>query len=66
VSGFEHAVFSFTTDIPFLDHWGSPLLLGPGSVALAHTVDEHVEIAELERAVDLYVDLASRLMRPDA
>ena len=32
VPGFDTAVFSFTTDIPFLDRWGAPLLLGPGSV----------------------------------
>jgi acetylornithine deacetylase len=62
VEGFDHAVFSFTTDIPFLDRWGSPLLVGPGSVAMAHTADEYVEIAELERAVDLYARLARNLM----
>jgi acetylornithine deacetylase len=60
--GFETAVFAFTTDIPFLDRWGEPLLLGPGSVTVAHTADEHVEIAELHRAVDLYADLARGLM----
>ena len=37
VPGFDTAVFSFTTDIPFLDRWGAPLLLGPGSVTVAHT-----------------------------
>lgn len=60
--GFETAVFNFTTDIPFLDRWGAPLLLGPGSVNEAHTADEYVEIAELERAVDLYVRLAKDLL----
>jgi acetylornithine deacetylase len=59
VPGFDTAVFSFTTDIPFLDRWGRPLLLGPGSVAQAHTADEFVEIAELEHAVDLYVRLVN-------
>jgi len=62
VPGFETAVFSFTTDIPFLDAWGSPLLLGPGSVTQAHTADEHVPIAELHAAVDHYVTLARRLL----
>ncbi len=52
--GFETATFSFTTDIPFLDRWGTPLLLGPGSVVEAHTADESVGIDELHRAVDLY------------
>jgi acetylornithine deacetylase len=61
-SGFESAVFAFTTDIPFLDRWGTPLLIGPGSVALAHTADEYVAVADLHRAVDLYADLAQSLL----
>ncbi|HSD65602.1 MAG TPA: M20/M25/M40 family metallo-hydrolase, partial [Vicinamibacteria bacterium] len=32
VPGFETAAFAFTTDVPFLDGWGEPLLFGPGSV----------------------------------
>jgi acetylornithine deacetylase len=56
--GYETAVFWFTTDIPFLDRWGAPLLIGPGSVRVAHTADEHVAIAELHRAVDLYEQIA--------
>jgi acetylornithine deacetylase len=59
--GFDTAVFAFTTDIPWLDRWGAPLLLGPGSVTLAHTADEHVEIADLTRAVELYARLATLL-----
>ena len=50
------------TDIPFLDRWGAPLLIGPGSISLAHTADEYVEIAELERAVEIYARLASSLL----
>jgi len=61
LEGLETAVLNFTTDIPFLDRWGTPLLLGPGSVTQAHTADESVEIAELLRATELYVDLAQRL-----
>jgi acetylornithine deacetylase len=52
VPGFETAVFPFTTDIPFLSKWGTPLLFGPGSVLVAHTADEHVSLAELHGAVD--------------
>ena len=63
VPGFETPTFSFTTDIPFLDRWGAPLLLGPGSVAVAHSDDEHVDIAELHEAVDLYERLATKLLR---
>jgi acetylornithine deacetylase len=64
IPGFETAVFSFTTDIPFLDQWGSPLLVGPGSITVAHTADEYVEIAELENAVGIYAGLARDLMSP--
>jgi len=63
VPGFDTAVFSFTTDIPFLDKWGQPLLLGPGSVTEAHTVDESVSISELHQAADLYEQLAGGLLK---
>lgn len=61
VPGFDTAVFNFTTDVPFLSRWGAPFLIGPGSINLAHTADEYADIAELHRAVDLYVELAKRL-----
>jgi acetylornithine deacetylase len=60
--GLDTAVFPFTTDIPFLSSWGTPLLFGPGSILVAHTDDEHVSVAELEAAVDRYVELA-RVLR---
>jgi acetylornithine deacetylase len=62
VEGFDSEVFSFTTDIPFLDKWGTPLLLGPGSVTVAHTDNEHVAIEELLRATDLYARLAAAML----
>jgi acetylornithine deacetylase len=61
VPGFETAVFAFGTDIPFLTRWGQPLLFGPGSILVAHTEDEHVEIAELEAAAHAYARLAMAL-----
>jgi len=62
VPGFDTAVFSFATDVPFLTAWGRPLLLGPGSIHDAHTDDEHVAMDELVRAVDLYEKLARELL----
>lgn len=62
LSGFETAVFWYTTDIPFLDRWGAPLLIGPGSVTQAHTADEYVDIEALHHAVDLYERLAAGLL----
>jgi acetylornithine deacetylase len=61
VAGFESVVFSFTTDIPFLDAWGTPLLLGPGSITVAHTDVEQVTVAELERAKENYTRLIQAL-----
>jgi acetylornithine deacetylase len=62
VPGFETAVFPYTTDIPFLGSWGQPLLFGPGSIHVAHTADEFVDIGELAAAVDHYVTIARTLL----
>jgi acetylornithine deacetylase len=59
----ETAVFPYTTDIPLLNRWGTPLLLGPGSVHVAHTAEEYVEVAEVRSAVDRYGMLATHLLR---
>ncbi len=61
VPGFVETVVHFTTDIPYLSHWGQPLLLGPGSILDAHTDHERISKRELERAVDLYTKLANRI-----
>jgi len=62
VPGFETAVFPYTTDVPLLGRWGTPLLLGPGSIHVAHTDEEHVAVDELHAAVGLYEQLAVRLL----
>ena len=60
--GFSTGVFAFATDIPLLNNWGTPLLLGPGSIHVAHTDDEHVGLGELDEAVSLYKKLARQLL----
>ena len=62
VPGFEQCVVGFTTDVPHLSNWGKPLLFGPGSIHDAHTPRERIAKAELERGVELYVQLARRLL----
>jgi acetylornithine deacetylase len=57
LDGFETDVVAFTTDLPNLTHWGRALLLGPGSISVAHTDHERVRKAELVRAVELYCQL---------
>lgn len=63
VNSLEQCVVRFTTDIPFLSNWGSPLLIGPGSILNAHTDHEFIEKQELEDAVDLYVRLVRALLK---
>jgi acetylornithine deacetylase len=66
VDGFEQKVVRFTTDIPHLPNWGQPLLLGPGSILVAHTKDEFVLKSELEESVGLYVNLVKKLLATEA
>jgi acetylornithine deacetylase len=58
VPGFQTRVFPFTTDVPLLDRWGTPLLFGPGSILVAHTDGEFLALDELHAAVDAYERLA--------
>ena len=66
VDGFNQKVVRFTTDIPHLPNWGHPLLIGPGSILVAHTKDEFVLKKDLEDAVGLYVKLVKDLLKREA
>jgi len=62
VDGMPTTVVSFTTDIPmFGGTWGEPLLLGPGSIHVAHTADERISKRELAEAVTMYASVVRRL-----
>lgn len=58
--GFPTSVAAYATDIPKLGNWGKPLLFGPGSIHVAHTDGEFVELTELRAAVDAYASLARK------
>ncbi|MGA2903975.1 MAG: M20/M25/M40 family metallo-hydrolase [Candidatus Korobacteraceae bacterium] len=62
VPGIETMVAAFTTDIPALTNWGKPLLIGPGSIHVAHTEREYIEKKQLLEAIDLYVRIARELL----
>jgi len=62
LDGLPTMVAAFTTDIPSLTNWGEPLLLGPGSIHVAHTTGEYVEKKQLQQAVDLYCQVAANLV----
>jgi acetylornithine deacetylase len=62
VEGLPTMIAKFTTDIPQLTNWGEPLLLGPGSIHVAHTPRERLAKRELLEAVELYVKVAKQLL----
>jgi acetylornithine deacetylase len=66
VPGFETCIVRFTTDIPHLTNWGTPLLLGPGSIRDAHTEHERIALAELAAGADAYVRLVHALIEGSA
>jgi acetylornithine deacetylase len=62
VEGLPTMIAKFTTDIPKLSKWGEPLLLGPGSIHVAHTPNERLAKKELLEAVELYIKVAKGLL----
>jgi acetylornithine deacetylase len=54
-------VAAFTTDIPALGKWGEPLLIGPGSIHVAHTEGEYVTKKQLSEAIEIYCAVARKL-----
>jgi acetylornithine deacetylase len=61
-AGWETTVVSYASDLPLLEPWGERYQLGPGTIRVAHTSQEHIRKADLLRGVDLYVRLASDLL----
>jgi acetylornithine deacetylase len=62
VDGVPAMIAAFTTDIPKLTNWGEPLLIGPGSIHVAHTDGEYIEKQQLAEAIDLYCTIAKTLV----
>jgi acetylornithine deacetylase len=61
--GYESDVALFGSDVGTFRSLGCKLLMmGPGSIADAHKVDEHVTIAELGSSATLYSELVRQLL----
>jgi len=61
VPGFDHAPMPFGSDAPALRALvpdRTVVLAGPGSITVAHALDEHLSLADLEAGVDLNRRLA--------
>jgi acetylornithine deacetylase len=67
VEGIPTTVVAFTTDIPaFGGVWGKPLLIGPGTIHVAHTLDERVPKTQLLEAVELYQRMVKDLCKRES
>lgn len=62
VPGFDTEPVAYTSDIPLLSNWGEPFLFGPGSIHVAHTPDEFIDVDQLRASVDDYERLAKTLL----
>jgi acetylornithine deacetylase len=63
VEGLATTIVAYTTDIPaFGGAWGQPLLLGPGTIHVAHTLDERVPKRQLLDAVEIYQRMVRQLL----
>jgi acetylornithine deacetylase len=63
LDGLATMIAAFTTDIPKLTNWGEPLLIGPGSIHVAHTEGEYIEKRQLHEAIDVYCAIVKQLSR---
>jgi acetylornithine deacetylase len=67
LDGLPTSVVSFTTDVPTLcETWGTPFLIGPGSIHVAHTAEERISKRELREAVPIYTSMVKRLLASQA
>jgi acetylornithine deacetylase len=55
-------VVPFNTDASYLAPLGPVWLGGPGAIEVAHSEEERISLAELERGVDLYERLGMRVL----
>jgi acetylornithine deacetylase len=62
IEGFDVAPVAYTSDIPLLGRWGTPLLFGPGSIHVAHTPHESIDVAELRASVGAYERIVNSLL----
>jgi acetylornithine deacetylase len=64
IDGLETTIVAYTTDIPaFGTSWGRPFLLGPGSIHVAHTLEERVPKRQLVEAVEIYQRMVRQLWK---
>jgi acetylornithine deacetylase len=64
LDGLPTTIVSYTTDVPMFGRsWGEPLLLGPGSIHVAHTSEERIAKKDLSDAVEIYANVVKKLLQ---
>jgi len=64
LDGLETTVVAYTTDIPaFGNTWGQPFLFGPGTIHVAHTLEERIPKRQLIDAVEIYQRMVKDLWK---
>jgi acetylornithine deacetylase len=64
IEGIPTTVVAYTTDIPaFGGQWGEPFLIGPGTIHVAHTLEERVPKNQLIDAIEIYRTMVKELCR---
>ena len=55
--GFPSAPASFGSDAPHLSNFRDKIICGPGSIRFAHRSDEHILLADIEKAIETYIKI---------
>lgn len=67
IDGIPTTVVAYTTDIPaFGGQWGEPFLIGPGTIHVAHTLEERVPKTQLLEAVEIYQRMVKQLCKRES
>lgn len=64
-AGRDPVVVGYASDVAHLRPLGTPLMVGPGTIHVAHTDREQVALSELEQARRLYSELCRELLHQD-
>lgn len=63
LEGFESRPVAFGSDAPQLKCFEHKILCGPGSILVAHRDEEHITLADIEKAIARYVRMYELIVR---
>ena len=63
LEGFESKPVAFGSDAPQLKCFEHKILCGPGSILVAHRDEEHITLADIEKAIAQYVRMCELIIR---